>query len=243
MFKLAEESLKKNPNLQKVIILKSLPRYDPASTDINSIKNKLNQIGNTFYDTLWMQSGCPSNILIADQKLDCQGPLRRKRFGIPGQVGRDGKPWDGIHMRGVVAAQHYTNSLVRILSDISPQFSRQSAAEFHRSCPQAIYQSRARSNQDRYQPCRLTTNENAEFHRSCPQAIYQSRARISQNRSQARWQATNENSGDMQMHKSDTASYTYSDAVKSSQYENKSQAQSYHYKYAVPTYNSFDHLN
>ena len=108
--------------MKKVIILKSLPRYDSARTDPNSIKNKLNQIGNTFYDTLWMQSGCPSNIQIADQNLDCQGPLRRKRFGNPGQVGRDGKLWDGIHMRGAVAAQHYTNSLVRIISDLSPHF-------------------------------------------------------------------------------------------------------------------------
>ena len=160
MFKLAEESLKKNPNLQKVIILKSLPRYDSARTDPNSIKNKLNQIGNTFYDTLWMQSGCPSNIQIADQNLDCQGPLRRERFGNPGQVGRDRKPWDGIHMRGAFAAQHYTNSLVRIISDLSPHFPRQAAADFHRSCPQAIYQSRARSNQSSYQRSRLPANHN-----------------------------------------------------------------------------------
>ena len=96
--------------------MKSLPRYDPCNVDPNNIKSKLNQFGNAFCNT---QNGCPVDISFIDQNLDCQGPLREKRFGNPGQTGYDGKPCDMIHMRGRLAAQHYTNSFVRILSDLN----------------------------------------------------------------------------------------------------------------------------
>ena len=139
MFHLAQSSLKNNSNLKRVILVKSLPRYDSNYVDPNSIKSKLNQFGNTLYNTLWMQSGCPSNILIVDQHLDCQGPLREKRFGNPAFIGHDGKPWDGIHMRGRLAMRHYTNSFIRILSELSPSL-------YHRSCPQTKYQSRHTAN-------------------------------------------------------------------------------------------------
>ena len=117
---MSQTSLKNNPNLKKVIIVKSLPRYDPHHTDPNSIKSNLNQFGNSIYNNLWMESGCPANIQIVDQHMDCQGPLREKRFGNPAQIGFDGKKWDGCHMRGRLAVPHFTNSYVRILSEFSP---------------------------------------------------------------------------------------------------------------------------
>ena len=92
MFDLAEQSLKNNPGLSKVIIIKSLPRYDNAKSDPCSIKSKLNQFGNTLYTSMWMAKGCPATIEIVDQNLDCHGPLREKRFGNPESIGYDGKP-------------------------------------------------------------------------------------------------------------------------------------------------------
>ena len=83
-----------------------------------------------------MKSGCPANIQISDQQLDCQGPLREKRFGNPGCIGVDGKPWDGIHMRGKMATRHYSNSMIRILNELSPK----KKGNFHKSCPQTFYQ-------------------------------------------------------------------------------------------------------
>ena len=83
MFQIAQSSLQNNPKLKKVILVKSLPRYDPLSTDPNEIKAKLNQFGNTLYNTLWMQNGCRTDIAIVDQNMDCQGPLREKRYGNP----------------------------------------------------------------------------------------------------------------------------------------------------------------
>ena len=141
MFTLAQSSLENNPSLKKVIIVKSLPRYDPQNSDPNQIKAKLNQFGNTLYNTLWMQNGCPSNIIIVDQHLECQGPLREKRFGNPAFRGYDGKPWDGIHMRGRLAVRHYTNSLIRILSELSP-----SLTNYHNTCEQTRYQDRQQYN-------------------------------------------------------------------------------------------------
>ena len=132
MFQLAEKSLKDNKHLKKVIILKSLPRYDPFSSDPSSIRSNLNQFGNSQYTNMWLEKGCPENIVIADQHMECQGQLRTKRYGNPGLVDHGGKPWDGIHMRGRLSVRHYTNSVIRILSDQSP----------HSTCPQTQYQTR-----------------------------------------------------------------------------------------------------
>ena len=71
IFKLAQSSLKNNSNLKKVIILKSIPRYEGSVADPNGVKSKLNQLGNTVYDTLWLENGCPKDIVIADQHLEC----------------------------------------------------------------------------------------------------------------------------------------------------------------------------
>ena len=59
LFQLAEDSLNKNKSLKKVIIVKSLPRFDPIDQDPSSIKSKLNQFGNSLYDSMWMNKGCP----------------------------------------------------------------------------------------------------------------------------------------------------------------------------------------
>ena len=91
LFNLAQNSLKSNPNLKKVIILKSLPQYDSVEKDPSSIKTKLNQYGNSLYNSIWMKNGCQKDIIIIDQQLECQGPLRQKRFGNPGFNGHDGK--------------------------------------------------------------------------------------------------------------------------------------------------------
>ena len=47
IFKLAEDSLRDNPRLKKVIILKTLPRYEKSSSDPDMIKSKLNEFGNS----------------------------------------------------------------------------------------------------------------------------------------------------------------------------------------------------
>ena len=135
--------------------MKSLPRYDSVETDPHGIRSKLNQFGNSLYETLWMQNGCPQNIVIADQHLECQGPLKNKRFGNPVHQGLDGKPWDGVHMRGPLAKRHYTNSLRRILAENLPSSdwskdyqSSDWSADYHKTCAQTRYQARQRKQQN-----------------------------------------------------------------------------------------------
>ena len=86
-----------------------------------------------------MKNGCPKDIIISDQQLESQGPLRQKRFGNPGFNGHDGKQWDGIHMRGNLAIKHYSSSLIRILNELNPDKSD----NYHQKCPQTIYQGQA----------------------------------------------------------------------------------------------------
>ena len=75
MYNLAENSLRDNPNMKKVIILKRIFRCD----DI--IKESLSQYANSVYDDIWTKRGRPVNICIADQKLQCDGNLRVLRYG------------------------------------------------------------------------------------------------------------------------------------------------------------------
>ena len=84
------------------------------------MKQKLSEYGNNLLDELWMTNGCPKNIIIASQPLDCSGELRESRFGKPSD-----KSFDGIHMRGRLAVQHYTASLINVFLDaLSGQVSK-----------------------------------------------------------------------------------------------------------------------
>ena len=148
MFKLAEDCLEQNKDLKKVVIVSSLPRYDSIEKDPHSIKEKLNKFGNSVFSSLWMQRGCPMNITVQDQKLDCHGELRGKRFGNPGQINQDGKPWDGIHLRGRLGPRHYTNSMAKIFAASFPgllidwSVNQSEDSIFHNTCPQTAYQRR-----------------------------------------------------------------------------------------------------
>ena len=73
-------------------------------------------------------------------------PLRTKRFGNPGEIGSDGKPWDGIHMRGRLAARHYTNSIIRIMLPSARGKNSSIPQDYHLTCPQTMYQNNKRNN-------------------------------------------------------------------------------------------------
>ena len=187
IFKLAEDSLRDNPRLKKVIILKTLPRYEKSSSDPDMIKSKLNEFGNSQYTNIWMEKGCPRNIVIEDQNMECQGQLRIKRFGNPGYKDHDGKPWDGIHMRGRLGTKHYTSSIIRIFTDLklNTTKSKSSQQSYHSTCPQAQYQEKKlrqmRNNRgaDNSHPWRKQTQNKSNYHETCPQAQFQ-RAKVVQ---------------------------------------------------------------
>ena len=140
MFKLAEESISGNPGLE-VVIVERIPRFDSTFNDPKQIKSQLSLYANSIYRNLWVEKGCPANIQIHDLGLNCYGALREKRYGIPGTRGFDGKMADGIHMRGILAVKHYTDSFVRMLRPSvanSQAGNGQNRADNHTRCPQTV---------------------------------------------------------------------------------------------------------
>ena len=119
MFDLAEKSLTENKSLKKVIILKRIFRCDTAQSDPTQIRNKLSEFGNRMLDDIWLTKGCPKNISIAQQPLECDGDLKVSRYGSPSVRG-----YDGIHMRGKLAVQHYTGSVINILLKSLPNLEK-----------------------------------------------------------------------------------------------------------------------
>ena len=115
IFEVAEQSLAENEDLEKVVIFKRMFRCDPIKDDPTQIKNKLSEFGNSVLDDLWLSKGCPKKINIVQQSLECSGDLLTDRFGSPMERG-----FDGIHMRGKMAVQHYTGSVINALVNIIP---------------------------------------------------------------------------------------------------------------------------
>ena len=113
LYSIAEKSLEENPTLEQVIILKRIFRCDPKNRDPLGMKSQLSEYGNNLLDELWMTRGCPQNIKIEKQALECDGELRVARFGLPSANG-----YDGTHFRGEMAVQHYTASMLNVLLDV-----------------------------------------------------------------------------------------------------------------------------
>ena len=187
MFDLAKHCVTKHSGL-KVVILTRPPRYDLPEVDPKQIKNKLTQFGNNILTNLWMKNGCPENILIADQNLGCYGELRNKRFGY-----FDESQYDGIHMRGPLARQHYTTAVLRIFKETQPSLFNKELPKITKpqqqytgrqgyrtsGARQGISQSRPadRSRQYYHNTGRSYNSYNYNYkhdeHRDCPQNTYQ----------------------------------------------------------------------
>ena len=116
LFNLAEESLKYHDGLEKVIILKRMFRCDTIRNDPSQIRAKMSEFGNRVLEDIWLTKGCPKNIIITGQHLECEGDLRKSRFGL-----QSAKDYDGIHLRGELAVQHYTGSIINVLLDNLPE--------------------------------------------------------------------------------------------------------------------------
>ena len=101
MFELAQKSLAENRHLEKVIILKRIFRCDLPKDDPSQIKSRLSEYGNRVLEDIYLSKGCPKNISISYQPLECQGAMRVSRYGSP-----SAKNYDGVHMRGQLGVQH-----------------------------------------------------------------------------------------------------------------------------------------
>ena len=118
IFNIAEKSLAQNEGLENVIIFKRMFRCDIQRNDPAQIKNHLSKHGNRVLDDIWLSKGCPQNIKIVQQGLNCNEELRSSRFGHPTAQG-----YDGVHMRGKLSVQHYTGSVLNALMEAVPSLS------------------------------------------------------------------------------------------------------------------------
>ena len=93
LLEIAQNALDNNSKLEKVIILKRLPRYDRSSADLIGIKSELSKYSNAVYDLELTKMGNPENIVVLDLDLVGSGYFRDLLFGNQ----RDEK-YDGIHL-------------------------------------------------------------------------------------------------------------------------------------------------
>ena len=101
-------ALNSNPNLEKVILMKQVPRYDPISTDPHSIKAAISQLYNDTLMKLWLGSPLKHRLTIGSHSLECSGGVRDSRY-------RYMERFDGIHLLGPSGRKAYTESVLRII--------------------------------------------------------------------------------------------------------------------------------
>ena len=152
LFEIAQAALKNNKSIQKVVILKRLPRYDRSSSDFFSIKSELSKYANSIYDQLWIKMGSPKNIIIL--QLDLEGSRSYKNLIYGSSTSQK---YDGIHLNGEGAERQFTYQTIKQLklklfgtTPTKPK-PNQKSWEFdndHSNCPQAQHQRRqaARAN-------------------------------------------------------------------------------------------------
>ena len=140
MFRLAERSLRENPNLKKVIILEHPPRFDQTDVDPNSLKPALARLANATLGKLWLNSKLKDKIFIGRHSLASSGTgdAHRARY-----VNSASGKYDGVHLYGVTGRKDYTNSLKNSLSLSLCELNKNEGTahvDEHSTCPQTKYQ-------------------------------------------------------------------------------------------------------
>ena len=120
------------PSLEKVVLMKQVPRYDPANVDPLAIKPALSQLYDNTITDLWMTSKHKGKIAIGSHNIACTGAIKEARY----RETKTGK-YDGIHLYGSSGRKAYTQSVLNIMkwSELTS-----SEYEFHLSCAQHKYQ-------------------------------------------------------------------------------------------------------
>ena len=132
LFSVAESSLRNNPNLQKVVIMKQIPRYDTNISDPLEVKPALSDIYNNKLTNMWINSELKDKIFVGSHEtIACTGGVREARYRCT-QSGR----FDGVHLYGPSGMKTYTNSVMQILRE-ADIISNDSPP-----CPQFQYQNR-----------------------------------------------------------------------------------------------------
>ena len=134
IFNAALNALTLQPSLQKVVLMKQIPRYDPTELDPMELKPALSDLYNNTITTLWMNCVVKDKLYIGGHNISCTGSIRESRY----RQTKTGK-FDGIHLYGSSGQKAYTLSVLNILN-----FAKVTSSDydFHQSCAQFQYQSR-----------------------------------------------------------------------------------------------------
>ena len=146
MMEVAENALKKNIRLKKVILMSHPPRFDTADVDPMSLKQAMAKFANRTILQLWLDSPLKHKIFIGEHRLECSIETLKLRY-TDDKNGR----YDGVHMYGNAGKKAYSNSVLTILKDAlsTPHPPHQGTPtpaplpsqdnDFHLHCPQAQY--------------------------------------------------------------------------------------------------------
>ena len=120
MISAARNIVVNNPNIEKVLILDRIPRFDPSSTDVSQLKPKLSEYGNKVLRDELSKCDVKDRISIGAHMLPAE--LHQNIYGHPARRG-----YDGIQPHGPDGRNFYTRSMCNILQQFLPKHSR----EFH----------------------------------------------------------------------------------------------------------------
>ena len=116
MMNVAEDLIKRENDIKKVLILEHPPRFDIKSRDPLSLKPELARFANSFYQQLWFESKSKHRIVLGKHNLGCSEKVQLDRF-----TDRFNNRYDGIHMNSKEGKIAYTESVMCILSrHVSP---------------------------------------------------------------------------------------------------------------------------
>ena len=134
IFQAGVNALSASNSLEKIVIMKQIPRYDPTQVDPMSLKPALSQLFNNTLTDLWMNSEFKDRIIIGNHNIECSGAIKESRYRET-KTGR----FDGIHLYGSSGRKAYTNSVLNILQCAQLTSSEY---EYHKTCPQSRHQDR-----------------------------------------------------------------------------------------------------
>ena len=110
LFSSVSNTLLRNPNLKKVILMKQIPRYDSAATDPRAVKRGLVHLFNDKLVQLWQDCPYKDRLSLGSHRLECSGAIRESRY-------THNRKYDGIHMFGQSGRKAYTESVLMLLRD------------------------------------------------------------------------------------------------------------------------------
>ena len=131
MVSVAENAVLKNPNLEKVVVMEHIPRFDTSEKDPTGLKPNLAKYANQTLGQMCQSSAFKDKITLGKHNLDCDIARLVTRY----RDDRTGQ-YDGIHMHGKEGLNAHTDSISHILESVL------NIPFTHTSCAQAKFQKR-----------------------------------------------------------------------------------------------------